>query len=128
MEVQIPPPCYEFLGCTLLESGDGKARIRIETQESWANPYGIVQGGILVGLLDNAIGPAGWTAVDHRPTTTLSMAVHYQRPTRPGKTLLGIAEVVHKTRRFLTIEARLEDEKTGKVLVRATATNVLLET
>ncbi len=123
---KIPPPCFDFLRAELLSAENGVARVRFSPSEAMENPYGLIQGGILAGMLDNIIGPAVVSAVPQRQTTTVQMSVNYHAPARPGETLLGRAEVVRYGRTQAYIESRLERESDGALLVSATAVNLFL--
>ena len=91
------------------------------------NPFGYIQGGILAGMLDNVIGPATHIAASGKPTTTIQMSLNYLRGVRTTDVVIGRAQVIKRTRRQLYTEASLEREHDGELLVRASATNLILE-
>ncbi len=121
-----PPPCFEFLHAELIEATDGRAVVRFSPDSQMENPYGLIQGGLLAGMLDNCIGPAVVSAVPDRQTTTLQMSTHYLSPAKAGDVLLGTANVVKYGKTQAVIETRLVREKTGEVIAIATATNIFL--
>ena len=90
------------------------------------NPYGVIQGGLLAAMIDNMVGPAVFSVAPDRRSTTIYLSVSFLSPARPGEILRGVAEVVKAGRSQVYVEARLEREADGALLVRATATNLLL--
>ena len=126
-EANFPPPCMTYLHADLLESGDGRARVRFTPTKQMENPYGLIQGGILAGMIDNIIGPAVASAVPDRQTSTIQMSVHYLHSVRAGERIIGEAQVIKFGRTQAYTEARLVREDDGTLLVKATATNVFLD-
>jgi uncharacterized protein (TIGR00369 family) len=116
------PPCAELLGWTLLDSDSeiGWARLAFEGRDTFLNPAGFVQGGILAAMLDDAMGPAvliksGGTLY----TATINMNVSYLAPARPGK-FVAEARVLQLGKTVAFMESVLADED-GIPVARATA-------
>ncbi len=125
--VKIPPPCMDFLNSELIEAGEGRARIRFVPDERMENPYGIIQGGILAAMLDNTIGPAVAFTHPDRASSTIHLSVNFLRSVRAGEAIIGTALVVKSGRRQAYVEAQLERERDGTLLVRASTTNVFVD-
>lgn len=55
----LPPPSFEIMQCEIVKYDEEKKLIivKIPTLESWLNPFGTMQGGIIMGAVDNAVGP-----------------------------------------------------------------------
>jgi acyl-coenzyme A thioesterase 13 len=119
------PPCFEFLKATMLEYGGGKAKVKFLPTEEMLNPFGIIQGGILAGMLDNIIGPAIFTLAPKRPTSTVQMNVNYLAAVKAGDELIGTAEVIHMGRSQVYVEAQLM--RGDKLIAKATCTNLFLD-
>ncbi|MDP8255047.1 MAG: PaaI family thioesterase [Candidatus Alcyoniella australis] len=128
LKLRIPPPCHAFLQSEILKLDNGSVVVRFSPTDEMANPFGTVQGGILAGMLDNCIGPALVSAVPDRQASLVQLSVSYLGAARPGQTLIGRARVVKHGRTQALIEAGLETELDGKLLVKALATNVFLDT
>ncbi len=124
--VKVPPPSFAFLESELVEASGGKAVVLFRPTEQMENPYGIIQGGILAAMLDNTVGPALWSIVPDRASSTIQMSINFLRPAKAGDVIRGIAEVVKHGQTQAYIEARLERATDGAVLTKATATNVFL--
>ncbi len=58
-EFNLPPPSFEIMKCKIIEFDNQKKFIvvKIPILESWLNPYGTMQGGLIIGAIDNAVGP-----------------------------------------------------------------------
>jgi acyl-coenzyme A thioesterase 13 len=120
-----PPPCFEFLNATMLDFGVYGARVKFLPDKAMTNPFGIVQGGILAGMLDNVIDPAIFAIEPNRPTSTLQMNVHFLAVARAGDEIIGEAKVVHKGKSQVYAEAELRIGP--KIIAKATCTNLFLD-
>lgn len=127
MSWKLPPPCFEYLRTEFIEAKDGKCVCRFHPVEEMENPYGIIQGGVIAGFMDNLVGPAVMSVNPTRQSSTINLSVNFLRAVRAGEALLGTAEVIKYGRTQAYVEARLERESDNVLLVRATATNVFLE-
>jgi uncharacterized protein (TIGR00369 family) len=118
------PPAAALLGWQALEIRPGHVRVRYEAREAFYNPQGVVQGGLLAAMLDDAMGPAAFTLLNEGTfAPTLEMKVSFVRPARAGP-LIAEGNVVHQSRRFIHAEGRLTTED-GQLIATATATLVV---
>jgi len=121
-----PPPAAALLGWTALMIEPGHVRVQYTAREEFYNPHGCVQGGFLAAMLDDAMGPAGFTLLGAEEfAPTLEMKVNFVRPARAG-TLIAEGRVVHKGRRTLFLEGTLADED-GDLIATATATAAIVK-
>ena len=58
-EFKLPPPSFELMRCEIIEydKEQNSLTIRVPVLEDWQNPFGAMQGGLIVGAIDNAVGP-----------------------------------------------------------------------
>ena len=58
-EYLMPPPSFSIMQCEITAFDEEKKSlvVKIPILESWLNPYRTMQGGMIVGAIDNAIGP-----------------------------------------------------------------------
>ncbi len=119
----LPPPSARLLGWRFvsLDVEAGLLRCAFEATDAFLNPAGVVQGGILASMLDEAMGPVT-AAVSGGEVfaQTLEMKVSYLRAARPGP-ILGEGRIVQRGREILFLEGRLSDAE-GRSLAVATAT------
>jgi uncharacterized protein (TIGR00369 family) len=104
----------------------GHAIIEFRAVEAHENPYGQIQGGLLAAMIDNCVGPAVYLLAPDRQSTTIEMKVNYLAPAHAGDQLRGEATVVKHGRTTAYVEISLT-RADGTLLVRASATNVFLE-
>lgn len=58
-EYLLPPPSYELMKCEALEFDSKKKSlvVKVAILKEFLNPYGTFQGGLILGAIDNAVGP-----------------------------------------------------------------------
>ncbi len=117
----VVPPCAGFLGVERIVVRDGTVRVEILPTGDMCNPRGVVQGGILAGMLDDVMGATMDYLESGRAWATASMTTHFLEPVKPGERLAGEARVLHNGRRTFFVEAWLRRED-GVHVARAMAT------
>lgn len=104
--LQLPPPCFLTMGGEFL-SFDAKAkrlRTRFPFKPEFTNPLGYMQGGLIVGAIDNTIGPLSFLVAP--PSVTNQLNTHYIRPITAALSHFEVEAVVtEQTRRLLFIDA-----------------------
>ena len=84
----------------------------------YEGPPGAVHGGIVAAYLDEVLAGA---AVHHtgRMYVTGELSVRYVKPTPVERPLLGRGRATGTTRRYIDVEATLEDLETREIVARA---------
>ncbi|WP_374467902.1 PaaI family thioesterase [Ferrovibrio sp.] len=116
------PPSAALLGWHMLDhdAERGWVRVGFQARPEFRNPAGFVQGGMLVAMLDDTMGPAIWLKTDGALfSTTIDLTISFLNPANPGL-LIGEASVVQHGRTIAFLEGRLSDAQ-GRLLCRATA-------
>ena len=121
------PPIARFLG-TRFEHHDpdkGVLRVSFPTKAEYANPGGMVMGGIVASFLDDAIGPlvVAATGGTHFPVT-LDLHITYFKPVPIGPRAIVEARVDRLGRSTVFTNARILSED-GEELARAVNTATL---
>lgn len=117
-------PSTETLGFRILAVNQAEMTVEAEFQaraEVMANPMKLIQGGFLVGMLDEVMSTAcvmmsGLTAA----APTLEMKTSFLRPARPGR-LRGVGRVLRWGRTIAFTEGELFDAE-GRLIAKATGT------
>ncbi len=91
----------------IAEVRPGYARLYIDIEPFHLNGNGTLHGGMYATLIDNAMGFAVADLAQVRIATT-QMNVHFLGPVSSGR-ITCIAEVLHRTRRTATAEAKVRD-------------------
>ena len=85
----------------------GEAVCHIDVENIHLNGNGTLHGGVYASLIDNAMGLSVAALVGLR-TATIGLDVHFLGAVREGRITCS-AEVVHRTRRIATVEAKVRD-------------------
>jgi uncharacterized protein (TIGR00369 family) len=85
----------------------GRSVIYIDVEDVHLNGAGTLHGGVYASLMDNAMGLAVLALVGVR-TATIQMNVHFLAAVGGGR-IICESEVVHRTRRTATAEAKVRD-------------------
>ena len=121
------PSIGRLVGIRFDKVDEGSITASLDTRPDFANPLGIVHGGIAATLLDTVMGCAVHTTLPAGVGyTTLELKVNYVRAAHTGgQTLTGTGSVIHSGRRVATAEGRVIDEK-GRLMAHATTTCLIL--
>jgi len=111
---------WGYLGCKLEKLEQGKVEISLDAGKQHLNPIGLVHGGVLASLLDNAMGIAVMLVRPNDKTVTTNLNIHYVSTLYEGK-LRVTAEVLHQSRKMLTTTGTVWDAE-GKIATIGTGT------
>jgi uncharacterized protein (TIGR00369 family) len=105
----------------------GTATWEYEVKREHFNPNGVLHGGVVMALLDTAMGHAvaALVARDGAFNAAAQMTVHFLEPIREGL-VTARAEVRKCGKRLAVVEAEATDDN-GVVLATATATHAILK-
>jgi uncharacterized protein (TIGR00369 family) len=118
-----PPPASVLLGWDLvaIDPEAGTIEVAFTATEQFLNPAGVIQGGFLAAMLDDALGPALVATLspgEWAPTTDLH--VQFLAPARPGR-YVARGRVVRQGGQIGFLAGELADED-GTIVATATAT------
>lgn len=122
------PPCAVFLGYELLSIDRERNRMRVKFKgaKEMLNPRGGVQGGMLVAMLDDAMGSMVVALTDGAKAPA-SVDIHTQFLRPAGlEALICEAELVYLTRNSAFMRATLSNEA-GEIVATATQTAKLFD-
>ena len=114
------------LGFVPRDAGDGRATWEYTVDPAHYNTNGVLHGGVLMALLDTAMGHAVAEMVvpNGRFNVAAQMNVHFVAPVREG-TLRATATVRKLGKRLAVVEGEAVDQD-GRLVGVATATHTLL--
>jgi uncharacterized protein (TIGR00369 family) len=114
------------LGFVLREVGEGTATWEYTVDPAHFNPHGVLHGGVVMSLLDTAMGHAVSEAVlpQGRINAAAQFNIHFLLPIRSG-TVRARSNIVKIGKRTAVVEGRAFDQN-GVILALATATHALL--
>ncbi len=95
------------IGAKVEEVEPGRSVISIDVEDIHLNGVGTLHGGVYASLIDNAMGLSVLALVGVR-TATIQMNVHFLGAVSRER-ITCESEVVHRTRRTATAEAKVRD-------------------
>lgn len=112
-------PFRQFMGLEVLEISPGDALVAMTFSKKLENIFGMLHGGAVFSLLDEAFQLAcnahGQVAV------ALELTIYYLAPARAGARLLAKVSEKHATRKTALYKARVWEKDSEKVIARASA-------
>ena len=121
-----PIPYDAHMGFRLVSWSPGGAVVEADVDGRFANPTGVLHGGVLMGLADSAMGltVTGLLAEGQAGTNT-DLQMRFLRPTKQGR-LVATARVVRRGRRTMVLECDVADAA-GKLVARASSSFLVLD-
>ena len=107
----LPPPSFEIMQCEIIEYNieEKSLIVRLPVLEKWQNPFGTMQGGMIDGAIDNAVGPLSLLVAPMNMTRTIETKI-LKAITMDVETIYVKAKLVEVKKRRLTFEAEVVDE------------------
>lgn len=124
--ITIPPNVFVEMGGSFIDYQEGVAlTVRFPVQERYQNPLGLMQGGMIVAAIDNAIGPLSYLVAP--PSVTMQLTTSYLRKVTPQDAYIQVeARVVERSGKHLYLSAEVRNPA-GKLVALANATCALLQ-
>ncbi|MEO0248928.1 MAG: hotdog fold thioesterase [candidate division WOR-3 bacterium] len=96
------------MGMTLVELSEGHAVVEMVPGEDDTNIFGIVHGGAIFSLMDEAFQASCNSS--GRVAVALNVSVVFHRPAYPGKKLRAESREIHRSNKTGAYEIRVTDE------------------
>jgi acyl-coenzyme A thioesterase PaaI-like protein len=123
----VPPPVFTAMRGQFLafDLDEGWLTARFPVLETYLNPYGTMQGGMIAGAIDNTIGPLSMLVAP--PNITRRLEVTYsQAVTLDVATIAVTATLLERSGRWLHFRADARSEDGARV-ARAKATHWIID-
>lgn len=117
-------PASELIGLQVrqLDETRGEAVVAFVAKDSFCNAMGVIQGGFLTAMLDDAMGIAGTAATGMtKLMLTHELKTSFIRAGKPG-TLVAHARCAHLGRSIAFLEGKLFDEE-DRLIATCSATS-----
>ena len=123
--IKIPPNVFLEMEGEMTGYEAGKSlTVTFPVKEKYQNPFGFMQGGMIVAAVDNTIGPL--SMLEAPPSVTTQLNTTYIRPIGPDQTHISItAVIVEKTKRHLHMQADVRNGE-GKLCVTCFASCAMI--
>jgi len=125
-EFNLPPPSFEIMQCEILQF-DVKKKflvVKIPVLELWLNPYGTMQGGMIIGAVDNAVGPLSLLVAPKNMTRKIESKL-LKPITEDMEYIYVTATLIEQKKRRLIFDVVVKN-KEGIIYAKATLTNWIL--
>lgn len=121
------PDFARHLGARLVSASPDRVELEMPVTQDLANRNGVLHGGAIMGLADNAGGTATFLNLpEGLATTTLESKTNFLRPIRLGDTARAICTPLHRGR-STQIWQTMVTRGDGKVAAIVTQTQLVLD-
>lgn len=100
---------WGLLGFKLISADKEKVELGLTVSEKHMNVMGIVHGGVLTAMMDQAMGTLAIALKDGTPAVTTHINVNFLNAMKSGE-LVATAYIVHASYRTVTLRAEIHDE------------------
>ena len=119
-------PFLQFMGMTLEEAADGRARFRMPIRRDFMQGAGVVQGGLLVAMASETIAHAVMTQLEPgEGIATIELKNNFLAPSK-DEDVIAEAKVFKKGSRVIIGDC-LVSSASGRALARTTSSILLLK-
>ena len=122
----LPPKVFIDMEGEFIEFVEGiSLTARYPNKERYMNPFGFMQGGIIVAAIDNTISPLSYISAP--PNITKEINTTYKRPIKATDRFIDvIASVMKTTATSIILQAEVMNEK-GKLAAKGIANCVFIK-
>lgn len=120
------PNIGRLLGMEVVTIEEGKVEFAVTTKADFANPLGMVHGGIAATLLDSVMGCAVHTTLPAGVGySTLELKINYIAAVKTDAVrLVATGTTIHVGRTTATAEGRIHDDR-GRLVAHGTTTCII---
>ncbi|UOG19154.1 PaaI family thioesterase [Acinetobacter sp. PK01] len=120
------PPIHHLLGGHNIQWNADQTELEISyvALDSFTNPRGSVEGGMVCAMLDDVMGLFAYLANNQTPATTINLTMDFLRPCQVG-TVLTKCRFTKQGKAILSLES--EGWQNQKMIARSTANFMVLQ-
>ena len=115
------PGLIDTLGPLLVKQENKQWFFGLRMGQEHLNPLGIVHGGTITTLMDQAISTTAWAHLNKSPCVTVQLNVSFLGSAKPGDLLVASAKVIKATGSLVFVEGTVNVNDT----IIATAQGVM---
>ena len=113
-----PSPVGKWLDGTLVDAGEGYLVAEYTVKPEFANPMGVMHGGIYAVMMDDLMGALVFSLNNEFLFTTVNLAIDYLSSAKIGEKVKVRAEVIKAGKNIIHCECKLYNES-GKLLTKS---------
>lgn len=120
------PPIHHLLGGHNIQWNADQTELEISyiALDSFTNPRGSIEGGMVCAMLDDVMGLFAYLANNQTPATTINLTMDFLRPCQVG-TVLTKCRFTKQGKAILSLES--EAWQNQKMIARSTANFMVLQ-
>lgn len=111
LTMTLPPKVFVDMEGEFIDYVEGEyLRARFPNKERYKNPFGFMQGGIIVAAMDNTMSPLSYAVSP--PNITKEISATFKRPIKGCVRFIDVvARVMNRTSTGLILQAEVMNEK-----------------
>lgn len=113
-----------WLQCTLEKIEEGQAVISLEVRPEMTNPYGMIHGGMMALVMDEAIGWAVVSLDAESHYTSVNLTIDFLYAVKEGERLRARSGIVRQGKKIIHAEVFVYDME-GRILGKASSNLVV---
>ncbi len=123
--MDLPPKVFKDMDGEFIEFIEEKSlTARFPNKKRFMNPFGFMQGGIIVAAIDNAVSPLSYVLAP--PNITKEITTTFKRPIKQTDSYIDvIASLLEKTSTNIVLQAEVRKEN-GKLAAIGIANCVII--
>ncbi|MDD5275127.1 MAG: PaaI family thioesterase [Methylovulum sp.] len=124
--MELPPKVFTDMEGEFIDFVEGQTlTARFPNKERYMNPFGFMQGGIIVAAIDNTISPLGYSL--GQPNITKEISTTFKRPIKTTDRFIEVfASMLEKTSTHIVLQAEVRNEN-GKLAAKGIANCVFIK-
>ena len=124
--MELPPKVFLDMQGEFIEFVENlKLVARFPNMQRYMNPFGFMQGGIIVAAMDNTISPLSYASAP--PGITKEISTEFKRPVKQADKYIDVvATVIERTSSCILLQAEALNEK-GKLVAKCLASCVYIK-
>lgn len=115
-----PYPIPKNLKLQLLEVEAGSSKMKTIVQKDWLNPLNILHGGIMVTLMDEAMGMCGYTLNNGQRYATINLNADFFASAKENDVIYIYGKIEKIGRQLIHAVSHIENEQ-GRVIAKSTS-------
>ncbi len=118
--LELPPKVFIDMDGKFIDFVEGKSlTARFPVKERYMNPFGFMQGGIIVAAIDNTVSPLSYILAP--PNVTKEITTIFKRPIKGSEAFIDVtASMLEKTASYIILQAEVRNES-SKLVAKGTA-------
>ena len=126
-DFKLPPPSFKLMKCEIVDYNiqEQSLTIKVPVLEDWQNPFGTMQGGLIVGAIDNAVGPLSMLLAGANMTRSIETK-YLKAITMDVQWVFVTAKLLEQKKRRLLFDVEVKDAL-GVLYTQAKVVNFVIK-